>query len=147
MAQRLLEKYVQCVRMDGLKTNKPAVFGSTVAISGSVTLSGNVVSGGLTSGTTQALGASGTVAVTPSSTILTSTPTNNVTYNFAAGAVGAEVWLIVTTSGTSSYTITFGTGTKTTGTLATGTSSGKVFVVNLLSDGTTWYEVSRTTAM
>lgn len=147
MANRYIEKYVQCVRMDGLKTKLPAVFSSNVTVTGTLTASGTVVSGGLTNAATQALGTTGTIAVTPTSTILTSTPTGNVTYNFAAGAIGAEVWIIVTTSGASSYTITLGTNVKSTGTLATGTSTGKVFVVNLLSDGTSWYEVSRTTAM
>lgn len=51
MANRYIEKYVQCVRMDGLKTNKPASFGSTVTITGAVTATGGV-SGGAVSATT-----------------------------------------------------------------------------------------------
>ena len=60
---------------------------------------------------------------------------------------GQRVSIIITTSGASSYTLTFGTNFKSTGTLATGTSTGKVFVVSFVSDGTNLNEVSRTTAM
>lgn len=55
--------------------------------------------------------------------------------------------LIILTSGTTSYTITFGTGFKTTGTLATGTTSARRFVINFVSDGTYLIETSRTTAI
>jgi len=40
MPNRLLEKYVEVVRMDGLRTNKPATFGSTLAVTGAATFSG-----------------------------------------------------------------------------------------------------------
>jgi len=53
----------------------------------------------------------------------------------------------VLTSWTSSYTLTFTTNMLTTGTLATWTTDAKVFVLNFISDGTKWLEVSRTTAM
>ena len=55
---------------------------------------------------------------------------------------------VVTTSGTtSSFTITFGTNFKTTGTLATGTVTAKVFTVSFIGDGSNMCETSRTTAM
>jgi hypothetical protein len=60
---------------------------------------------------------------------------------------GCQAHTIILTSGTASYTITFGTGFKPTGTLATGTVSGKVFVVHWISDGTNLYESGRTAAM
>ncbi len=60
---------------------------------------------------------------------------------------GQRINLVITTSGTSSYTLTFGTNFKSTGTLATGTVSAKVFVISFVSDGTNLNEVSRTTAM
>jgi hypothetical protein len=67
----------------------------------------------------------------------------------AAGMIaGQYVDIIITTSGTSSYTITFGTGFKTgTATLATGTISGKKFLVHYVSDGTSLIELSRTAAL
>ena len=75
------------------------------------------------------------------------TVTNNRTLTTTVPAAGNKCTLVVVTSGTNSYTITFGTGFKTTGTLATGTVSGKVFLLNFFSDGTNLYELSRTTAI
>jgi len=61
---------------------------------------------------------------------------------------GQEVNLIILTSGTSSYTLTFSTGIKTaTSTLATGTVSAKYFVIKYISNGTSLIELSRTTAL
>lgn len=85
-----------------------------------------------------ALGTNTTVKVTPTATAtLTST----------VPAAGTEVNVIILTSGVSSFTLTFGTGFKPTATLATGTTSARVFVVSFVSDGTNLYERSRTTAM
>ena len=75
------------------------------------------------------------------------TPTATGSFTSTVPAAGVECTLIILTSGTTSYTMTFGTGFKSTGTLATGTTSGKVFVVKFISDGTTLNEVSRTVAM
>jgi hypothetical protein len=79
--------------------------------------------------------------------VFTCTPTGDFTINAAYAEMGQRVSIVFTTSGASSHTITFGTGFKTTGTLATGTASGKVFTVNFVGDGTNLNEVSRTTAM
>jgi len=79
--------------------------------------------------------------------IFTLTPAHTATINAASVIAGREIVLVITTSGTSSFTLTFGTNFKTTGTLATGTTSGKVFVMRFVSDGTNWNETSRTTAM
>lgn len=43
MANRYIEKYVQVVRMDGLKTKLPASFGSSVTVTGTLTANGSVV--------------------------------------------------------------------------------------------------------
>lgn len=75
------------------------------------------------------------------------TPNNNHTYTTTVPPSGHTSTIIILTSGTSSYTITFGSGFKTTGTLATGTVSSRVFVLQFISDGTSLYETSRTTAM
>lgn len=75
------------------------------------------------------------------------TPNANGTFTTTIPPKGTRCDLIITTSGGSSYTMTFGTGFKTTGTLATGTSSGKIFNIAFLSDGTSVNEVSRTTAL
>ena len=75
------------------------------------------------------------------------TPTASATFTTTVPAAGTECTLIILTSGTSSYTITFGTGFKATGTLATGTTSARVFVIHWISDGTNLYEAGRTAAM
>jgi len=54
---------------------------------------------------------------------------------------------MVLTSGTSSFVITFGSGFKPVGTLATGTTASRVFIVNFISNGTNLYEAGRTAAM
>lgn len=75
------------------------------------------------------------------------TPTANATYTTTVPAAGKRVVLMVLTSGTTSRTITFGTGFKPTATLATGTVSARVFVLTFVSDGTNLYEASRTVAI
>jgi len=79
--------------------------------------------------------------------VFTLTPAQTETINATNLTAGQRVSLVITTSGTTSYTLTFGTNFKTTGTLATGTVSAKVFVVAFVSDGTNLNEVARTTAM
>lgn len=75
------------------------------------------------------------------------TPTANATYTTTVPPAGTDGHIIILTSGTTSRTITFGTGFKPTATLATGTVSARVFVVGWISDGTNLYETSRTIAM
>ncbi len=76
------------------------------------------------------------------------TPGEDETLNAASvPSAGQRISLVVTTSGTTSRTLTFGTNFKSTGTLATGTTTAKVFTVNFVSDGVNWNETSRTTAM
>jgi hypothetical protein len=100
---------------------------------------GGIVHATLSAGATaMALATNSSVKVTPNAT---------ATYTTTVPAAGNRRTIIILTSGTSSYTITFGTGFKPTGTLATGTSSGKVFVLHWISDGTNLYEAGRTAAM
>lgn len=75
------------------------------------------------------------------------TPTANATYTTTVPVAGSMRRIIILTSGTTSRTITFGTGFKPVGTLATGTATGRVFVINWVSDGTNLYEAGRTAAM
>jgi hypothetical protein len=97
-----------------------------------------------------------TVALTPSAAItmnldlgsaFTLTPDQSCAITPSGGISGQTYHLIITTSGTSSYTITFSSPFKVTGTLATGTTTAKVFVVTFVYDGTNVAECSRTTAM
>lgn len=75
------------------------------------------------------------------------TPTQNMTLNAGALATGKELTFVITTSGTVSFTITFGTNFKSTGTLATGGTTAKVFTISFVCDGVNYNELSRTTAM
>lgn len=139
-----------------VNTNK---FNITAA-SGNTTVAGTLGVTGLSTfvsfkGTTN-LG-SAVVALTPGTTIaldstlgntFTLTPAQDTTINIATvPATDQLITLKVLTSGTTSYTITFGTNTKSAATLATGTTTAKVFIVTFRSDGTNFNEVSRTTAM
>lgn len=73
------------------------------------------------------------------SSIKTITPIGNCTFNASGGIAGQDCTFIITTSGVTSYTLTFGTNFKTTGTLATGvTSPRKAFAVTFRYDGTNW---------
>lgn len=66
----------------------------------------------------------------------TFTPDQDCTINATGVDSGRHVLLVITTSGTTDRTITFGTGFRAgTPTLATGTVSGKVFVLEFYSTG------------
>lgn len=99
-----------------------------------------------------ALTAASTVNIDPAVVgqlgVLTLTPGQAETINAPSPVVpNQRLVLVITTSGTTSFTLTFGTNFKSTGTLATGTVSGKVFVIEFISDGVNYNEVARTTAM
>jgi hypothetical protein len=125
-----------------------ATFASTVTVTGLTTLGswkGTVDLGGAVI----ALTSSSTIALNSTlGNIFTLVPAHTATINCATvPATGQEITLRILTSGTSSFTLTFGTNFKSTGTLATGTADAKVFVIKFVSDGTNMNEVSRTTAM
>jgi len=64
------------------------------------------------------------------------------------GRSGQMITIEITTSGTTSWNITFSTGFKSQGVLATGVVSGKVFTVTFITtNGSAWSEVGRTVAM
>lgn len=77
-----------------------------------------------------------TVTISADTTLTTTVP-----------KLGSTAYVIVITSGATSRTVTFGTGFKSTGTLATGTDADRRFVFQFISDGTNLLEVSRTAAI
>ena len=79
--------------------------------------------------------------------VQTLTPVQAMTINAGSQIAGQHLYIVITTSGTTAFTLTFSTNFKTTGTLSTGTVSAKVFTMHFISDGTNFNEVSRTTAM
>ena len=80
-------------------------------------------------------------------TVVQNTISANITMTTRVATLGSRADIIILTSGTTSRTVTFGTGFKTTGTLATGTASGKYFVISFVSNGSFMIETSRTVAM
>lgn len=98
---------------------------------------------------TMGLTTAATVSLDPSTgTIFKLTPDQALTINAtSAGFVGEVIRVYIDTSGTSSYTITFGTNFRTTGTLASGTTSARRFIVSFESDSICWSETGRTAAM
>ena len=73
------------------------------------------------------------------------TPAENETIaGVTTGAVsGQKYTLIITTSGTTNYTITFGANFTSIGTLDTGTTTAIVYALDFEFDGTTFRELSR----
>jgi hypothetical protein len=78
--------------------------------------------------------------------IVTITPTGACTFNAAGGIVGREVTFSITTAGSSSFTLTWGTNFRKTGTLATGATGARFFAVTFkcIAATPTWLEISRT---
>ena len=79
--------------------------------------------------------------------MITVTPTGACTFNATAGVTGQRITFIISTSGTTSFVLTFGTNFKAVGTLATGTVTAKVFTVSFIYNGAVWTETGRTIAM
>ncbi len=102
---------------------------------------GGIGSGAATSAT------SGTMTVSMTTEMITITPTNACTFNASGGVTGQRVTFVITTSGVSSFTLTWNTNFRTTGTLATGTTTAKIFCVTFLYNGSLWLETNRTAAM
>lgn len=73
------------------------------------------------------------------------TPGVDMTINTVPDGLPGQIYVLeVITSGTTSYTITFGTNFIKTGTLATGTTSARYFSVSFYSDGKNLIECART---
>lgn len=90
----------------------------------------------------------GTITVPMTSRIITIIPSGAATFNGTNGVVGQVVTFVITTSGVSSFVLTWGTNFRTTATLATGTTTAKIFCVSFIcTNGTQWCETSRTAAM
>ena len=75
------------------------------------------------------------------------TPTATASFTSSVPAAGMRRTLLILTSGTTSYTMTFGSGFRSQGTLATGTTTARYFAIEFISDGTNLIELGRTTAM
>lgn len=105
------------------------------------------VNGGIT-GSAATSATTGTISVPMTSRIITCVPTGAMTLNATGGIAGQTVTFVFTTSGASSFVVTFGTNFRKTATLATGTTTNRVFAVTFLciADNGTWVETGRTAA-
>lgn len=133
----------------GMKNIGPVPSEALVA-HGLVDENGNVVrsgSGG-TGKRSLALTAGSTVTFAPANDgirFYTLTPAQSETINATTtNAVKGDFYTLqITTSGTSSYTLTFNTGFTGLGTLVTGTTSGIIYEVVFVYDGSSFREVDR----
>lgn len=97
------------------------------------------------SGAQAAPATTGTMTINMTASVITITPTGAVTFNASGGVAGEIVTFSITTSGTTSFILTWGSNFRKTGTLATGITSARFFTVSFVClDGTVWSEVSRT---
>jgi hypothetical protein len=95
-----------------------------------------------------ALTPSATVSVDPTlGGVFTLVPNATANINAASVINGQVIKLVITTSGTAAYTLTFNTNFKSTGTLSTGSLNGKVFTIEFIGAGGVYNEVCRTSAM
>lgn len=121
-----------------------SIIGGTAAaaVTGAPIASTSVVTSGFTTLATGTLAlafaSKGVVQVTPNAT---------ASFTTTVPPAGTRCTLIVLTAGTTSFTMTFGTGFKTTGTLVTGTVAARYFNFQFISDGTSLIECSRTVAI
>ncbi len=106
------------------------------------------ITNGLLSGTSSAtVATTGAQTVSMTTPIVVITPTGATTLNASGGVIGQRVTFIVTTSGVSSFVVTFGTNFRTVGTLATGTTTARKFCISFIFDGVQWIETGRTTSI
>lgn len=75
---------------------------------------------------------------------LTDNEDTTITFS-GAGRAGEEITIVFATAGTADEIITFhATLVSSTGTLTAGTTASRYYVVRFISNGSHWYEVSRT---
>jgi hypothetical protein len=123
------------------------VLSASPTITGTLSAAGNLNVTGVINGGYAALAAGTTAMAFSAYNVVRVTPNATATYTTTVPPAGAICVLSILTSGTTSYTITFGSGFKTTGTLATGVTSARYFNITFVSDGTNLIETSRTVAI
>lgn len=127
-------------------TNFPTLNQNTTGTAAGLSAPLSFANGGI-SASAPTSATTGTITVNMISSVITCTPTGAMTLNASGGVAGQIITFSFTTSGTTSFVITFGTNFRKTGTLATGTTSARFFTVTFRClDGTIWSEISRTAA-
>ncbi len=125
-------------------TNFPTLNQNTSGTAAGLSTPLSFANGGA-SGSAATSATTGTMTVNMTTRIITITPSGACTFNASGGTQGQIITFIVTTSGVSSFVLTFGSNFRSTGTLATGTTSARFFAVSFICvNGTIWQEISRT---
>jgi len=161
---RLLEKYVQVVRMDGLNTNKNvnigvAAGGSTATLSvgsGGINTTGSITGAVLVPATQSALvGATVVLTAAQSGGVFINRSTSgSPSWTLPAASNGLE-YTFITANTTAGFTVTAAgtiyaktsaTGTAVSGTTLTNTQATAVVgdAITLVSDGTGWRMTAQT---
>jgi hypothetical protein len=73
------------------------------------------------------------------------TPNSNTTFKAPVPFAGTiqTFTLFIVTSGTTPFTLTFGTNMNSNGTFNTGATSAAVYTIRFMSNGTVWKEIGR----
>jgi hypothetical protein len=130
--------FVGPVSVSGSLAVTGTISGNGSSITNIPATQGGIVYAALANGTTaMALGTNTCVRVTPTAT---------ATYTTTVPAAGVQCTVIILTSGTTSYTIAFGTGFRANGTITTGTTTARYHTVTFISDGSNLIETGRATA-
>lgn len=125
-------------------TSFPTLNQNTTGTASNVTSVVSFANGGI-SASAATSATTGTMTVNMTTSIVTITPTGACTFNASGGVAGQVITFAITTSGTSSFVLTWGTNFRKVGTLATGTVSARFFSVTFICiNGTTWQEIGRT---
>lgn len=155
MGTRKIEAYLPPVKEDGLRTDKAAVFGSTVAVTGVATFIASPVFTAAPSGPTvrpvsqsALVGATVALAATDSGSVLINRATSGSPSWTLPTAANGLWFTFVVASTTAGFTVTGGTikaktsatGTAISGTTLTNTQGTAVVgdTITLVCDGTNW---------
>lgn len=140
LAGTALQPNGSAASLTGFPTLNQNTSGSAASLSAALSFAN-----GGTTGLAAAPATTGAMTVNMTSSVITITPTGACTFNGSGGVAGQLVTFAITTSGTASFVLTWGTNFRKTGTLATGTTSARFFTVTFRClSGSIWTEVSRT---
>lgn len=140
----MLTNYLRKAGSAATLTNFPTLNQNTTGTAANVTSIISFANGGI-SASAATSATTGTMTVPMTSSVITITPTGACTFNASGGVAGQVITFSITTSGTTSFVLTWGTNFRKVGTLATGTVSARFFSVSFICiNGTIWQEISRT---
>lgn len=145
-SSNMLGGYLRKTGSAAALTSFPTLNQNTTGTAAGLSAVLNYANGGI-SASAATSATTGTMTVNMTSSTVTITPTGACTFNASGGVAGQILTFSITTSGTTSFVLTWGTNFRKAGTLATGTTSARFFSVTFICiNGTTWQEIARTAA-